>query len=326
MKKFQVKKYSSEFNTLWNEFVAKSKNATFLFHRDFMEYHQDRFEDFSLLIFDENQQLMAILPANKVDNTLFSHQGLTYGGILLDEKIKLSDCISITKSVFEYLSAFGFKKLIFKEVPTIYHQLPSDELQYLMFVLQGNLVRRDVLSVLDLKSQFVFSRDRKNGIKRGLKNNLIVKEEADFKSFWNEILIPNLALKHQAKPVHTLEEIQYLYSKFPNNIRQFNVYQNDKIVAGTTVFESKLVAHSQYISGNSDKNELGSLDFLHDYLISNVFKDKKYFDFGISNENQGKNINEGLMYWKESFGARSITQDFYEVPIENHIFLDNILL
>jgi hypothetical protein len=326
LKKFQVKKYSSEFNTLWNEFVAKSKNATFLFHRDFMEYHQDRFEDFSLLIFDENQQLMALLPANKVDNTLFSHQGLTYGGILLDEKIKLSDCISITKSVFEYLSAFGFKKLIFKEVPTIYHQLPSDELQYLMFVLQGNLVRRDVLSVLDIKSQFVFSRDRKNGIKRGLKNNLIVKEEADFKSFWNEILIPNLALKHQAKPVHTLEEIQYLYSKFPNNIRQFNVYQNDKIVAGTTIFESKLVAHSQYISGNSDKNELGSLDFLHDYLISNVFKNKKYFDFGISNENQGKNINEGLMYWKESFGARSITQDFYEVPIQNHIFLDNILL
>ena len=326
MTKFQVKKYSSEFNTLWNEFVAKSKNATFLFHRDFMEYHQDRFEDFSLLIFDENQQLMALLPANKVDNTLFSHQGLTYGGILHDEKTKLSDCISITKSVFEYLGAFGFKKLIFKEVPTIYHQLPSDELQYLMFVLQGNLVRRDVLSVLDLKSPFGFSRDRKNGIKRGLKNNLIVKEEADFESFWNEILIPNLALKHQAKPVHTLEEIQYLQHKFPNNIRQFNVYQNDKIVAGTTIFESKLVAHSQYISGNSDKNELGSLDFLHDYLISNVFKNKKYFDFGISNENQGKNINKGLMYWKESFGARSITQDFYEVPIENHIFLDNILL
>ncbi len=291
-----------------------------------MEYHQDRFEDFSLLIFDENQQLMALLPANKVDNTIFSHLGLTYGGILLDEKTKLSDCISITKSVFEYLSAFGFKKLIFKEVPTIYHQLPSDELQYLMFVLKGNLVRRDVLSVLDLKSSFTFSRDRKNGIKRGVKNKLIVKEEADFEFFWNEILIPNLALKHQAKPVHTLEEIQYLQRKFPNNIRQFNVYQNDKIVAGTTVFESKLVAHSQYISGNSDKNELGSLDFLHDYLISNVFKEKKYFDFGISNENQGKNINEGLMYWKESFGARSITQDFYEVPIENHIFLDYILL
>jgi hypothetical protein len=326
LKKYQVKKYNSEFNTLWNEFVAKSKNATFLFHRDFMEYHQDRFEDFSILVFDDNQQIIAVLPANKVGDALFSHQGLTYGGVLLQEKTKLSDCILIVKSVFEYLYALGFKRLIFKEIPTIYNQIPSDELKYLMFLMQGNLVRRDVLSVLDLSNNFTFSRDRKNGIKRGIKNNLIVKEESNFASFWNEILIPNLSEKHQAKPVHSLEEIQYLHSKFSKNIRQFNVYQNDKIVAGTTIFETNLVAHSQYISGNSDKNELGSLDFLHDYLISNVFKDKKYFDFGISNENQGKNINEGLLYWKESFGARSITQDFYEVNIENHNLLDNVLL
>jgi hypothetical protein len=291
-----------------------------------MEYHQDRFEDFSLLVFDENHQLIAVLPANKVEETLFSHQGLTYGGVLIQEKIKLSDFISIVKSVFEYLEALGFKKVILKEIPIIYNQIPSDELQYLMFLMKGNLVRRDVLSVVDLKSSFSFSRDRKNGIKRGIKNNLVVKEDSNFASFWNEILIPNLSEKHQAKPVHSLGEIQYLHSKFPKNIRQFNVYQNDKIVAGTTIFETNLVAHSQYISGNSNKNELGSLDFLHDYLISNVFKNKKYFDFGISNENQGKNINEGLLYWKESFGARSITQDFYEVEIENHTSLDNVLL
>lgn len=204
--------------------------------------------------------------------------------------------------------------------------MPSDELRYLMFLMRGNLIRRDVLTVLDMSSSFSFSRDRKNGIKRGIKNNLVVREEANFESFWTEILIPNLAEKHQAKPVHSLEEMQYLHSKFPKNIRQFNVYQNDTIVAGTTIFESNLVAHSQYISGNSDKNELGSLDFLHDYLISNVFKNKKYFDFGISNENHGKNINEGLLYWKESFGAKSITQDFYELEINNYILLDNVLL
>lgn len=291
-----------------------------------MEYHQDRFQDFSLLVFDENQQLIAVLPANKVEETLFSHQGLTYGGILLLEKTKLSEVIFILKSIFEYLNALGFKKLIFKEIPTIYNQIPSGELKYLMFLMQGNLTRRDVLSVVDLKSSFTFSRDRKNGVKRGIKHNLVVKEESNFDSFWNEILIPNLAQKHQVKPVHSLEEIQYLHNKFPKNIRQFNVYQNDTIVAGTTIFETDLVAHSQYISGNSDKNELGSLDFLHDYLISNVFKNKNYFDFGISNENQGRNINEGLLYWKESFGARSITQDFYEVEIKNYTLLDNVLL
>ncbi|UGS20418.1 GNAT family N-acetyltransferase [Flavobacterium cyclinae] len=326
MKNYQVKKYSSEFYFLWNEFVAKSKNATFLFHRDFMEYHQDRFEDFSLLVFDDSEQLIALLPANRQEDTLFSHQGLTYGGIILQEKTKLSDCIFIAKSIFEFLKTCGCNKMIFKEIPAIYHKMPSDELRYLMFLMRGNLIRRDVLTVLDMSSSFSFSRDRKNGIKRGIKNNLVVREEANFESFWTEILIPNLAEKHQAKPVHSLQEIQYLHSKFPENIRQFNVYQNDTIVAGTTIFESNFVAHSQYISGNSDKNELGSLDFLHDYLISNVFKNKKYFDFGISNENHGKNINEGLLYWKESFGAKSITQDFYELEINNYILLDNVLL
>lgn len=326
MGKYHVEKYSSIRYDLWNEFVANAKNATFLFHRDFMEYHQDRFEDYSLLAFDDSHELIAVLPANRVGEILFSHQGLTYGGIVIHEKTKLSDFISIVKSVFEYLNTQQFQKIIFKEIPTIYNQIPSDELQYLMFLMQGNLVRRDVLSVVDLKTKFSFSRDRKNGIKRGIKNDLVVKEEPNFELFWNEILIPNLEVKHQAKPVHSLEEIQLLFSKFPKNIRQFNVYQNDKIVAGTTIFETDLVAHSQYISGNSDKNELGSLDFLHDYLISSVFKDKKYFDFGISNENQGKNINEGLLYWKESFGARAITQDFYEVEIKNHTFLDNVLL
>lgn len=323
---YQVVKYDSSNYLIWNEFVAKAKNATFLFHRDFMEYHQDRFEDFSLLVFDDNQELQAVVPANVANRQVFSHQGLTYGGIIVHQKTRLSDFIIIVKSVLEYWNSFGIQKATFKELPTIYHQFPSNEMQYILFVLQGNLVRRDVLSVVELKNTITFSRDRKNGIKRGSKHNLMVEETTDFSSFWNEILIPNLAEKHQAKPVHTLEEIQLLKSKFPNNIRQFNVYQNNKIVAGTTIFETSLVAHSQYISGNSNKNELGSLDFLHDFLISNVFKDKKYFDFGISNENQGKNINEGLLYWKESFGARTITQDFYEIETSKFSKLDEILI
>jgi hypothetical protein len=323
---FTVENYTKIHCQLWNEFVAQAKNATFLFHRDFMEYHQDRFEDFSLLVFDENQKLQAILPANIVGTTIFSHQGLTYGGIITNETNKLADFIAITKAILVFLKSQKIDKLQFKEIPSIYCQKPADELQYLLFLMQGNLVRRDVLSVLDLESSFSFSRDRKNGIKRGIKNNLVVKEESDFASFWNEILIPNLVEKHQAKPIHSLEEIQFLYSKFPKNIRQFNVYQNDKIVAGNTIFETNLVAHSQYISGNSYKNELGSLDFLHDYLISNIFKDKKYFDFGMSNENQGKNINEGLLYWKESFGANTVTQDFYEVTTANYSLLNSVFI
>ena len=156
--------------------------------------------------------------------------------------------------------------------------------------------------------------------------NLVVKEETHFDLFWNEILIPNLAETHDAKPVHSLKEIESLQQKFPKQIRQFNVYHDGKIVAGTTIFETKNVAHSQYISGNSDKNILGSVDFLHEHLLTTVFKNKKYFDFGISNENQGKNLNEGLSYWKESFGANIIVQDFYEVQTTNFHLLEHVLV
>ena len=326
MGKYHVEKYSSIRYDLWNEFVANAKNATFLFHRDFMEYHQDRFEDYSLLAFDDAHELIAVLPANRVGETLFSHQGLTYGGIVIHEKTKLSDFISIAKSVFEYLNTQQFQKIIFKEIPTIYNQIPSDELQYLMFLMQGNLVRRDVLSVVDLKTKFSFSRDRKNGIKRGVKNDIIVKEESNFELFWNEILIPNLDQKFKTKPVHSLEEITFLKSKFPNNIRQFNVYKQGKIIAGTTVFESDFVAHSQYISADDSKNTTGSLDFLHNRLITYTFRNKKYFDFGISNENQGQNINQGLLFWKEGFGARTIVQNFYEIETKNYPLLENVLI
>jgi hypothetical protein len=326
LKSFTIRKYQSSDYSLWNEFVANAKNATFLFHRDFMEYHQDRFEDFSLLIFDEKNLLKAIFPANREGENLHSHQGLTYGGLVLQQKSKFQEVIGMMKTILQYLQNQHIVSLQLKQLPTIYCDFPSDEMEYLSFILNAKLVRRDSLSVLDLKTDYNFSKDRKQAINRGVKSELIVKEENIFAAFWNEILIPNLVQKHNTHPVHNLNEITYLKSKFPSNIRQFNVYLGDELVAGTTIFESEFVAHSQYISGNSNKNELGSLDFLHNTLINYTFKDKKYFDFGISNENQGKNINEGLLYWKESFGARTIVQNFYEIETKNYKLLENVLI
>ena len=92
MKSFTIRKYQSSDYSLWNEFVANAKNATFLFHRDFMEYHSDRFEDFSLLVFDEKNTLKAILPANRVQDVLHSHQGLTYGGLIFNQNSKMQVC------------------------------------------------------------------------------------------------------------------------------------------------------------------------------------------------------------------------------------------
>ena len=49
---------------------------------DFVEYHSDRFTDYSLMVY-EDQKLIAIMPANFDENgDVHSHQGLSYGGVL----------------------------------------------------------------------------------------------------------------------------------------------------------------------------------------------------------------------------------------------------
>ncbi|WGD35144.1 GNAT family N-acetyltransferase [Olleya sp. YS] len=290
-----------------------------------MDYHKDRFTDHSLLVF-QDEKLIAVLPANITEATLHSHQGLTYGGLIYSEKLKFKVVLDIFKAILQYLHQQEIKLLNLKILPSIYTKIPNEELNYLMFLVEAKLHRRDALSVVNMSQKIKLSKDRVEGYKRGVKQNLVVKEVGQFDEFWNLILIPNLNTKHNTSPVHSLTEITTLKQNFNSQIRQFNVYKDDKIVAGTTIFETKHVAHSQYISGNNNKNELGSLDFLHHHLLTNIFKDKPYFDFGTSNENEGKKVNHGLQYWKEGFGARTIIQDFYSVDTKNFNKLNSVFI
>lgn len=290
-----------------------------------MEYHANRFQDFSLLIFKE-EKLVAVLPANLQADTLYSHQGLSYGGLVLSEKVKFQDVLLIFMALLSFLNSKGINTLQLKLPPKIYHSLPADELEYLLFLAEAKCFRTDVSSTIDLQNPLKIQANRLEGVKKAERNGLSIEEGHNFKSFWNEILIPNLGERHQANPVHTLAEIEALAAKFPKSILQFNVMNESNIIAGATIFETQQVAHVQYISANADKQQLGSLDYLFHSLISDRFKHKAYFDFGISNTNQGKNINEGLLYWKECFGARSIVHQFYELKTANFAKLESVFL
>ena len=323
MKKYDIKLYSNADFSDWNNFVATTVNGTFLHNRNFMDYHSDRFRDYSLII-TTIDKIVAVLPANIVENQVNSHQGLTYGGLLHTEKLKLGEVLMIFQIILKFLNDNKIDKLTLKTSPAIYHKKPADEINYALFLANAKIIRSDCLSVIDLQKTFFISKTRRESIRRGQKNNLEIREDFNFDGFWNEILIPNLESKHHAKPVHSLEEIIKLQKLFPENIRHFNVYFNDKIVAGSTIFLTDTVAHPQYISGQEDKNQLGSLDFLYDFLINDCFKNKPFFDFGPSHENNGKQINQGILFWKESFGASTIVHDFYEVPTIHFSKLENV--
>ncbi|MEL6811472.1 MAG: GNAT family N-acetyltransferase [Bacteroidota bacterium] len=322
---YTVKTYTAAFKQEWDQFVSQSKNATFLFQRDFMEYHSDRFKDHSMLLY-KDEKLVALVPANIADQVLYSHQGLTYGGILLSKRLKMEDTIGVCRALFQYLFEQGISKFILKTIPAFYTSYPSEEIDYLLFLTQAKLLRVDVSSVIAREERIRIQGNRLEGVKKAAKMGLEVREEANFTAFWDEILVPNLLDRHGASPTHAKEEIELLAGRFPKNIHQFNVYHEGKIVAGATLFETSVAVHVQYISANKDRQQLGSLDLLFQFLIEERFPNKRYFDFGISNENNGLNLNRGLLYWKETFGARTMSCKFYEVNTKYYTYLDTVFL
>lgn len=325
MENYKVKIYQEEYYTLWNNFVAESKNATFLFHRDFMEYHKDRFQDYSLLIFDEKDTLQAVFPANIKENQLYSHQGLTYGGLVLQSKTYFHTTLEILKSLLSFLNQNNIETLFYKEIPSFYTQFYNDEVNYLLFQIKAELVKREMNTVIDLKKTSIINKDRQLNIKKSLKKDYIIKKSNEPKLFWDEILTPLLEQKHFTKPTHNFQEIELLMLKFPDNIFLYEIWNEVEILAGTLLFVNKNVIHTQYIAKKTDRDNY-ALDYLFNELIFKKFKDYKVFDFGISNEYFGSKVNEGLIYWKESFGGRSICQDFYKIETRNFVLLDDILI
>ncbi|MEN9336300.1 MAG: hypothetical protein RLZZ500_1287 [Bacteroidota bacterium] len=322
---YYITPYQEQQYPVWNAFIAQSRNGTFLFHRDFMEYHSDRFDDFSLMVW-KGKKLVALLPAHKVDNAVYSHWGLTYGGLVVPVHIHVADVIQIVETLLLYLNQLGIETLHLKEIPSFYCHGFNGDLAYIMHQCQAQITRTDLLSTLDLKQPIVITKSRKQSIRRGLKCGLVIREESDLAPFWNDLLIPNLEQRHEVKPVHSLEEMVFLKERFPEQIRHFNVYEGEKLIAGTTVFCTGRVAHPQYIAGDDRRSETGALDFLYHHLITEIYKDCHVFDFGISNTNQGKNINSGLQFWKESYGTQPVVQHFYAVATASHSQLASIVL
>ena len=310
----KIVKYDKEYRAAWDDYIKTAKNYHFFFHRDYMEYHNDRFEDFSLLVYDEKQNIIAVLPANRKDNILYSHQGLTFGGFLIDDKMKTETLLEVFEVLKGYLKEQGIEKMIYKCIPHIYYIKPSEEDRYALFRNDAKLIRRDVTSTIYLADQVRYSKGRKWAIQKAKKESIETFESTDYESFWS-LLVDVLATHHDTKPVHTLEEIQKLASCFPKNIRLFLARKDEHIVSGALVYENQNIVHTQYLATSEKGKDLGALDLLIDYLIKSVFNHKQYFDFGISNEDAGWHLNTGLIAQKEGFGARAVAHDFYELEI-----------
>ena len=307
----EIRRYRREDKELWNSFVSKARNATFLFDRNYMDYHADRFDDNSFMFYHKGK-LKAVLPANVSGDTLYSHQGLTYGGLLLDKKATVEDVLECFDSLNSWLRENGISKVVYKALPWIYQQYPSQEDLYaLTWKCKAQLISRDIASTIVVDNKLKFAESRKSGIRKALSLNIEVGESNDVDGFWH-VLEDNLGNRYNAKPVHTASEMKLLMSRFPNNIKLYVAKMNGEIVGGTLIYVTSQVVHTQYISASLEGKKHGALDLLFDYIINKVYANFRYFDFGKSTEQGGAYLNEPLIFQKEGFGGRGVCYDWYQ--------------
>jgi hypothetical protein len=310
-----VEPYERQHCERWDDFVGRSKNGTFLLRRGFMDYHADRFTDASTFVANAAGKLLALFPANRTDTRLASHAGLSYGGMVCDQAMGAALAIDIFEAWFTYLQERGIAEVIYKSIPPIYHLIPSDEDRYALFYHGANLYRRDITSVVDLDHPGPVQERRLRGIRKANNAGLTVSESNELEAF-HRVLSHNLKSRHQQDPVHDADELVLLQTRFPKNIRLFAVYSGSTLCAGTLLFCCDDTIHAQYIASRDDARQEGALDLLFLTLIKMFRGTAKYFDFGTSNEKNGRSLNRGLCEFKEGFGARTIVQDFFRIELD----------
>ena len=311
-----LERYDDSRREAWDGFVRTSKNGNFLFLRDYMEYHRDRFEDASLLARrGAGEPPLALLPASRRETTLESHGGLTFGGWVTGAEMTATTMLELFAALQERLAAEGIALLRYRAVPHVYHRAPADEDLYALQRCGARVVRRAPLSVVDQRRPLAWQSRRRRGLRKAAAGGLVCGESDDLAAYW-ELLAEVLRDTYGARPVHSLEEIASLRRALPSHIRLFVCRRGERLLAGVLVYESDTVARAQYIAASPDGRREAALDLLFDHLLREVYARKDWFDLGTSEGAAAGTLNEGVLEYKESLGARLVAQDTYELRIE----------
>ena len=309
----EIKNYNKEDKKEWDGLIKRSRADTFLFYRDFMDYHSSRFKDHSFLIFRKGK-LEGLLPGNIQNDIFYSHQGLTYGGLITTTKMTTIDVIRAFELINNCLRETGVTEVIYKPLPFIYQIIPAQEDIYALFRLKAEKIACNISSTIFQKNKIAFVESRKAGIRKGKRSEITINETQNLESFW-KILENNLKSKFEKKPVHSINEIKLLKSFFPANIKLYTASKNDKVLGGVLLFIMNRVIHVQYIAASQEGKENGVLDLLFDELINHIYAHIPVFDFGQSTEKMGDYLNEQLIFQKESFGGRGIVYETYKYSL-----------
>ena len=303
LSRFKIEKYTPRKKKIWNNMVKNLTNNIFFFHRDYLSYFKNNINENSLIIYDDKlKKIIGFIPGNISKDTFYSFEKLTFGGLFLEnlyyKNIFFSEIFNI---LIEYLKEKKIKKVFFRLLPSPYYTNDNALLLSYLNNLKKSKIFTEISSYIKLSKLNNFSKLRLRSLKKN--KDLIIKRKKITKKYWN-FVSKNLKLKYKVNPVHTYDEMKFLEKKFPKNILFFSCYKRNIFLGGLVVFKFGEVLKIQYVGFDEKYKYLNPQDSIITYLIKNdIFNDIKILDFGISTENNGKTINENLLFYKETFGA-----------------------
>lgn len=313
----ELRPYSPSLQREWDEFAARSRNATFLHQRPYMDYHADRFTDCSLMAYASGK-LVALLPCCHIPGDgVSSHAGLTYGGWLLPPAhMDGTRMLAIFRHWLVYLRACGIKRAVYKPVPYIFCRQPSQEDLFALHACGFSLTRRLLSSTVDLSSAWKMDMSKRQQVRKALKSDARFCESRDLDGFY-ALLCECLASRHDARPVHTLPELKLLCSRFPENIRLHAALTPDgEIQAAVLIYYTGLTAHSQYACTTPYGRAHYLLTALYHNLMTQTYAHCRYFDFGTSNDPDTDALDPGLLAQKAALGATGVCFDTYSLTLD----------
>jgi CelD/BcsL family acetyltransferase involved in cellulose biosynthesis len=301
----------------WDHFCKGGLNGTFLHSRRFLSYHGTRFVDRSLMV-REDGQLVAVLPLAQSSGdatVVVSHPGATYGGLVHQGKVRGMRTIEALEACASALHAAGYMRMQYKPVPHIYHQVPAQDDLYALFRLGARRFRCDLSSSIDLTNRGAPSERRRRGLKKALRSVELQDGAEQLPALW-AVLQDNLARKHDAQPVHSLQEMLELCQRFPQEIAVRVACIAGRVEAGVVLFRCGPVWHAQYIAASQAAYDVSALDAVFDGAITEAKgAGARYFDFGTSNEEGGQVLNDGLYRFKTEFGGGGVAYEQYEIEL-----------
>ncbi len=306
-------------NSKWDVFIEQSDNGTIFHSRKFLSYHpEERFIDASIVVKKKNN-IFSLFPAVLLERDgskiLSSHSGASYGGFAYRKDLNLKDAFTLVEMLIEYGKKLDVSKIQLTLPPVIYQSKYSNYFDFALIQNRFTYLKREVSSVVQLDVEegdllATYRQEARTAVKKALKQGVIIKECENFEAYY-EILKKNLKLRHNVNPTHSLEELVKLKKLFPDEIRLWGAFVNDKLIAGVCNFSANdKVVLAFYISHDEEYQEYRAVNLLFYEIMKQSQKEGfKFLDFGIFTVNMEPNW--GLGRFKENFGSRGIFRDTF---------------